>query len=181
MWIGYGTQRKISNIGAQSSLKASDLKIPSSNLTGALAGRISGVISVQRSGEPGKNVADIWIRGISTPNSAAPLILVDGVERSFNDIDPEDVESLTILKDASAAALYGARAMNGVVVITTKRGTMGKPSITYSFKGSASVLPKAIPMLNGDQYSTLIPEAFINRNGSTLKYTKRPRVQLRPQ
>ena len=102
--VGYGTQRKISNIGAQSSMKMEDIKTPSASLTTTLAGRLAGVVAVQRTGEPGKDAADIWIRGISTPNTSSPLVLVDGVERSFNDIDPEDIESLTTLKDASATA-----------------------------------------------------------------------------
>lgn len=93
--IGYGTQRRISNIGAQTSLKMEDIKTPSASLSTALAGRLAGVIAVQRTGEPGKDAADIWIRGIATPNSSSPLVLVDVVERSFNDIDPEDIESLT--------------------------------------------------------------------------------------
>lgn len=123
--VGYGTQRKISNIGAQSSMKMEDIKTPSASLTTTLAGRLAGVVAVQRTGEPGKDAADIWIRGISTPNTSSPLVLVDGVERSFNDIDPEDIESLTTLKDASATAVYGVRGANGVILIKTKPGKVG--------------------------------------------------------
>lgn len=169
--IGYGTQRKISNIGAQSSLKASDLKIPSSNLTGALAGRISGVISVQRSGEPGKNVADIWIRGIATPNSASPLILVDGVERSFNDIDPEDVESLTILKDASATAVYGVRGANGVIIVKTKPGKMGKPTINADYYESFTRFTKKVDLTDGIAYMNAANEALRN-DGLAPRYSE---------
>lgn len=78
-------------------------------------------MAVQRTGEPGKDAADIWIRGISTPNTSSPLVLVDGVERSFNDIDPEDIESLTTLKDASATAVYGVRGANGVILLKPNR------------------------------------------------------------
>lgn len=120
--VGYGTQRKISNIGAQSSMKMEDIKTPSASLTTTLAGRLAGVVAVQRTGEPGKDAADIWIRGISTPNTSSPLVLVDGVERSFNDIDPEDIESLTTLKDASATAVYGVRGANGVILIKNQTG-----------------------------------------------------------
>ena len=88
-------------------MKMEDIKTPSASLTTTLAGRLAGVVAVQRTGEPGKDAADISIRGISTPNTSSPLVLVDGVERSFNDIDPEDIESLTTLKDASATAVYG--------------------------------------------------------------------------
>ena len=128
--VGYGTQRKISNIGAQSSMKMEDIKTPSASLTTTLAGRLAGVVAVQRTGEPGKDAADIWIRGISTPNTSSPLVLVDGVERSFNDIDPEDIESLTTLKDASATAVYGVRGANGVILIKTKPGKVGKPTVS---------------------------------------------------
>ena len=131
--VGYGTQRKISNIGAQSSMKMEDIKTPSASLTTTLAGRLAGVVAVQRTGEPGKDAADIWIRGISTPNTSSPLVLVDGVERSFNDIDPEDIESLTTLKDASATAVYGVRGANGVILIKTKPGKVGKPTVSADY------------------------------------------------
>jgi len=168
--VAYGTQRKISNIGAQATMKTSDLKIPSSNLTATLAGRLGGVISVQRSGEPGKNSADIWIRGIATPNSATPLILVDGVERSFNDIDPEDVESLTILKDASATAVYGVRGANGVIIIRTKPGKIGKPTINGDYYESFIKFTKRVELTDGVGYMQAANEALIN-DGLTPKYT----------
>ncbi len=167
--VAYGTQRKISNIGAQSSLKMSDIKIPSSNLTATLAGRIAGVISVQRSGEPGKNSADIWIRGIATPNTSTPLILVDGVERAFNDIDPEDVESLTILKDASATAVYGVRGANGVIIIKTKPGRIGKATINTDYYESITRFTKKVDLTDGIGYMTAANEALRN-DGLSPKY-----------
>jgi len=167
--VAYGTQRKISNIGAQATMKTSDLKIPSSNLTATLAGRLAGVISVQRTGEPGKNSADIWIRGIATPNSSSPLILVDGVERSFNDIDPEDVESLTILKDASATAVYGVRGANGVIIIKTKPGKIGKPTINGDYYESFIQFTKKVDLTDGIGYMQAANEALIN-DGLTPKY-----------
>ncbi|HTN37026.1 MAG TPA: TonB-dependent receptor, partial [Arachidicoccus sp.] len=169
--VAYGTQRKISNIGAQATMKTSDLKIPSSSLTATLAGRLAGVISVQRTGEPGKNSADIWIRGIATPNSATPLILVDGVERSFNDIDPEDVESLTILKDASATAVYGVRGANGVIIIRTKPGRIGKPTISTDYYESYTRFTKAVDLTDGIGYMNAANEALIN-DGLTPKYSQ---------
>ena len=132
--VGYGVQKKISVIGSQQSIQVKELKVPVANLTQGLAGRVAGLVSVQRTSEPGFDDADIYIRGISTltASMSAPLTLVDGVPRSFANVDPEDIESFSILKDASATALYGARAMNGVVVITTKKGKKGAPRINYT-------------------------------------------------
>src|SRR5690606_4040318 len=127
--VGYGTQKKISLVGAQVSIKPAELQLPLRNLSNSLGGRIAGVVSVQRSGEPGGDNDDIYIRGISTFSSSlsAPLVLVDGVPRAFSDVDPEDIESFSILKDASATAVYGVRGANGVIIINTKTGTPGKP------------------------------------------------------
>jgi TonB-linked SusC/RagA family outer membrane protein len=153
----------------------------------ALQGRLSGVDITATSGDPGAAM-NIRIRGVSSINSTGnPLIVVDGmpydteIPGDFNfgtadeqgyaqllNISPADIKEITVLKDAAATAVWGSKAANGVLVITTKRGSRGKPSISYTFKGSAFVLPKAVPMLNGDQYSTLIPEAYMNRIGSTL-------------
>ena len=107
--VGYGAQRKVSVVGSQSSIKMSDIKAATGDISSAIAGRIPGVVTIQRSGEPGKSGSEIWIRGISTFTSSSPLVLVDGVERTFNQLDPEDIESFTILKDASATAVYGVR------------------------------------------------------------------------
>lgn len=153
----------------------------------ALQGRLAGVDITATSGDPGAAM-NIRIRGISSINSTGnPLIVVDGmpyetdIPGDFNfgsadeqgyaqllNISPADIKDITVLKDAAATAVWGSRAANGVLVITTKRGARGKPTIGYTFKGSASFLPEPIPMLNGDQYSTLIPEIYMNRNGSTL-------------
>lgn len=153
----------------------------------ALQGRLAGVDITATSGDPGAAM-NIRIRGVSSINSTGnPLIVVDGmpyeteIPGDFNfgtadeqgyaqllNISPADINTITVLKDAAATAVWGSRAANGVLVITTKRGARGKPSLTYTFKGSAALRPDAIPMLNGDQYSTLIPEIFMNRNGSTL-------------
>ncbi len=168
--VGYGTQRKISNIGAQSTLKMQDLKTPSASLTTTLAGRLSGVIAVQRTGEPGKDAADIWIRGIATPNTSSPLILVDGVERAFNDIDPEDIESLTTLKDASATAVYGVRGANGVIIIKTKPGKIGKPTISTDYYESFTRFTKKVDLADGMSYMRAANEALIN-DGLTPKYS----------
>lgn len=169
--VGYGTQRKISNIGAQSSMKMEDIKTPSASLTTTLAGRLAGVVAVQRTGEPGKDAADIWIRGISTPNTSSPLVLVDGVERSFNDIDPEDIESLTTLKDASATAVYGVRGANGVILIKTKPGKVGKPTMSADYYESFTRFTKMVDLADGITYMNAANEAMRN-DGIATKYTE---------
>lgn len=169
--VGYGTQRKISNIGAQSSMKMEDIKTPSASLITTLAGRLAGVVAVQRTGEPGKDAADIWIRGISTPNTSSPLVLVDGVERSFNDIDPEDIESLTTLKDASATAVYGVRGANGVILIKTKPGKVGKPTVSADYYESFTRFTKMVDLADGITYMNAANEAMRN-DGIATKYTE---------
>lgn len=169
--VGYGTQRKISNIGAQSSMKMEDIKTSSASLTTTLAGRLAGVVAVQRTGEPGKDAADIWIRGISTPNTSSPLVLVDGVERSFNDIDPEDIESLTTLKDASATAVYGVRGANGVILIKTKPGKVGKPTVSADYYESFTRFTKMVDLADGITYMNAANEAMRN-DGIATKYTE---------
>lgn len=169
--VGYGTQRKISNIGAQSSMKMEDIKTPSASLTTTLAGRLAGVVAVQRTGEPGKDAADIWIRGISTPNTSSPLVLVDGVERSFNDIDPEDIESLTTLKDASATAVYGVRGANGVILIKTKPGKVGKPTVSADYYESFTRFTKMVDLADGITYMNAANEAMRN-DGIATKNTE---------
>ena len=161
--VGYGTQRKISNIGAQSSMRMEDIKTPSASL--------AGVVAVQRTGEPGKDAADIWIRGISTPNTSSPLVLVDGVERSFNDIDPEDIESLTTLKDASATAVYGVRGANGVILIKTKPGKVGKPTVSADYYESFTRFTKMVDLADGITYMNAANEAMRN-DGIATKYTE---------
>lgn len=153
----------------------------------ALQGRLPGVDITASSGDPGAGM-QIRIRGTSSINSSTdPLIVVDGmpyetqIPSDFNfgtadelgyasllNIAPSDIRDITILKDAAATAIWGSRAANGVLVITTKRGAIGKPTITYTFKGSVTKQPQSIPMLSGDQYSTLIPEEYMNRNGTPL-------------
>ncbi|MBS5613676.1 MAG: carboxypeptidase-like regulatory domain-containing protein, partial [Prevotella buccalis] len=127
--VGYTTAKKVSVLGAQSSLKMDHVKAPVANMSSILAGRVSGVVSVQRTGVPGQVDSAIWIRGFSslTNRNEGPLILVDGIERSFNNLDPEDIASVTVLKDAASTAVYGVRGGNGVVIITTKPGVVSKP------------------------------------------------------
>ena len=129
--VGFGTQKRYSVVGAITTIRPEQLQMSTSrSLSGNLAGQLSGVIATQRSGEPGYDDASFWIRGISTfAGARSPLVLVDGVERSLNNIDPAEIESFSILKDAAASAVYGVRGANGVIIINTKRGHIGKPQI----------------------------------------------------
>ena len=159
--VGYGTQKKVSVTGSMASTKGSDLsKVPTPNITNTLAGRLPGLISYNRSGEPGYDDAGLLIRGASTTGDASPLIVVDGVADragSLGRIDPNDIESITILKDASAA-IYGSRAANGVVLVTTKRGTSDR--ITINYNGNVGISsPTILPdMCESWQYAELLNE-----------------------
>lgn len=162
--VGYGQQRKVSVVGAQSSVKVKELKTPGSNLSTAISGRIAGVVAVQRSGEPGHDGADIWIRGISTftGQNSKPLVLVDGVERDFNNIDPEDIESFTVLKDASATAVYGVRGANGVVIVKTKPGVVGTPKFSFDYNEGFITMTKRPELADAYTYMDAANEAYAN-------------------
>ncbi len=162
--VGYGTQKKISSIGAQSGLKiVSDLKQPVSNLSTILSGRISGIVGVQRSGEPGREDASIWVRGIATMTGSSPLVLVDGVERSFTDLNPEDIETFSVLKDASATAVYGVRGANGVVIVTTKNGQIGKPRVSVEYNEGVTQFTQLPELADGITYMRVANEALTTR------------------
>lgn len=170
--VGYGTQKKISLVGAQSTVKPAELQLPVRNLSTSLGGRLAGVVSVQRSGEPGGDNADIYIRGISTFSNSlsAPLVLVDGVPRPFADVDPEDIESFSILKDASATAVYGVRGANGVVLINTKNGTPGNPKFNLRYNEGITRFTQLPKFADGVTYMQLANEALTNR-GSAPRYS----------
>ncbi len=134
--VGYGVQKKATVTGAIASIETKELlQSPSANISNALVGRMPGLLTKQSSGEPGFDQAEIRIRGASTfAGSLQPLVLIDGVESdNFNNLDPNTIDNITILKDASATAVYGVRGANGVILITTKRGVVGKPEINYTF------------------------------------------------
>ncbi|RZK65048.1 MAG: SusC/RagA family TonB-linked outer membrane protein, partial [Pedobacter sp.] len=170
--VGFGTQRKVSLIGAQSTINSKELKQPVASITQSLAGRIAGVVGVQRSGEPGRSTADIWIRGIATfSGSSAPLVLVDGVERSISSIDAEDIESFTVLKDASGTAVYGVRGANGVIIVKTKTGKVGKPAIFFDYNEGISTFVRHPQSLDGVTYMNLANEALTAR-GQAAKYSQ---------
>ncbi|MFT4024980.1 MAG: TonB-dependent receptor plug domain-containing protein, partial [Flavihumibacter sp.] len=160
--IGYGTQRKRDVTSAISTVSGSNIKsVPVPAISNSLAGRLTGVIASNKTGEPGYDDAGILIRGISTLNGgSSPLIVVDGVpDRAggFSRLDANDIEDVTILKDASAA-IYGARSANGVILVTTKRGKTGKPSINYTFNYGLRQPTRLPKMLDAATYATAINE-----------------------
>lgn len=168
--VGFGKQKKESVTGAISTISADNLMVPSSNLSTAFAGRIAGVISVQRSGEPGADGASFWIRGISTfSNATQPLIYIDGVEVSsadMNSLAPELIENFSVLKDASATALYGARGANGVILITTRSGQKNqRTSINVRVEGKLSQPVKTVEFADGVKYMEMYNEARTARGG----------------
>ena len=153
--VAYGVQKKVTVTGALSSVKAEDLtRTPVSSVNNVLAGQLSGVTTVQTSGEPGSDAAQIFVRGQGTWADSSPLIQVDGVERDMWDIDPNEIESVTVLKDASATAVFGVRGANGVVLITTKRGSEGKAKISFNLSFSALTPTKMIEQTSSLEYAT---------------------------
>jgi TonB-linked SusC/RagA family outer membrane protein len=162
--VAYGQQKKVSLIGAISTIKAEDLKQPVANLSDLIAGRVAGVIGVQRSGQPGYDNAEIYIRGIATFTSSSPLVLVDGVERDFANVDPEDIASFSILKDASATAVYGVRGANGVIIIQTKKGKPGKATINAQYDQGVTQFTRIPEFADGVTYMQMANEAYKNSN-----------------
>lgn len=163
--VGYGTQKKADLTGAVSTVKGDALiKGATPNLAASLAGKVTGVTSMTRTGKPGSEDVDFFIRGKSTfnDNNNSPLVLVDGIERGMNRLNPQDIESVTILKDAASAAIYGVKGANGVILITTKRAKQGEAEITYT--GSFGVQkPLYLPeRMNSYQYATHLNEAIYN-------------------
>lgn len=152
--VAYGVQKKVTVTGALSSVKSEDLvRTPVGDVSNVLGGQLSGVTTVQYSGEPGSDQATVYVRGQATFNGATPLVQVDGVERSMSDIDPEEIESITVLKDASATAVFGVRGANGVVLITTKRGAEGKAKISASTSFGLLTPTKMVEQASSYEYA----------------------------
>jgi len=166
-----GKQRKISSLAAVTQVDVGTLQTPTTSVANLLGGRTAGIISMMSSGEPGKNIAEFWIRGIGTfgANSSA-LVLIDGLEGDINSIDPADIESFSVLKDASATAVYGVRGANGVVLVTTKRGEPGRLTITGRVNYQLSHLTRVPKYLRAYDYALLANEAREVRN-ETAVYT----------
>lgn len=172
--VGYGTQRKLSVVGAVEGLAPKDLQIGTNrSLSNNLAGQLSGVIAVQRTGEPGKDNSDFWIRGISTfAGGSTPLVLVDGVERSLNDMDPAEIESFSILKDAAASAVYGVRGANGVILINTKRGEVGPPKVSLRYEVAMSEPTKLPEFVDATTYMEVM-NAIASDSRITLPFSQK--------
>ncbi|MFC4676452.1 SusC/RagA family TonB-linked outer membrane protein [Dysgonomonas termitidis] len=169
--VGYGVQRKVSVTGSISSIRTDEMtSIPTSNITNSLSGNISGLSSIRSSGRPGQDGSSIKIRGVATFNNTNPLVLVDGIERNFSDIDPNDIENLSVLKDASATAVYGVRGANGVILVTTKRGVAQKTKFSFSAEAGITEFIRLPKLVDNYQYALLRNE-FATNNGSTPVFT----------
>ena len=165
--IAYGNQDKRMLTSAVSSIDNKELiKSPATSITNLLAGALPGVSSVQTTGQPGKDAAAIYVRGVGSLNDSQskPLILVDGVERAFSQIDPNEVETISVLKDASATAIYGSRGANGVVLITTKRGKEGKTRVNAKVETSYNTRTRTPEFVDGPTYARMMNEALVSRS-----------------
>ncbi len=161
--IGYGQQKKESVVSSLSTVSSEVLSMPTRSLSNNLAGQISGVLAVQRSGEPGNDDAEFWIRGVSSyAGGTSPLVLVDGVPRAMNDIDVDEIESFTVLKDASATAVYGSEGANGVVLITSKRGRAQKTAVTFNAQYSIMTPTRMPELMPSYDYLSMWNEATWN-------------------
>lgn len=161
--VGYGVQKKENLTGAVASMNAEKLATrPVSSLSSALAGEMAGVTAVQTSGAPGGQNASITVRGQNSVNAASPLVIVDGVPGSMNVINPAEIESVTVLKDAASAAIYGVQAANGVILITTKKGKTGKTTVSYNATFSWSSLLAKLDLVDAYGYAYLYNEAYLN-------------------
>ncbi|MBV4359024.1 SusC/RagA family TonB-linked outer membrane protein [Pinibacter aurantiacus] len=172
--VGYGKQKLPTVTGAVGVIGGKELlQTPVANLSNMLVGRTSGLSSVQASGEPGLNNTTIRIRGIATTNGADPLIVIDGIQQPaeqpyavFNTIDPNEVESISVLKDASATAVYGIRGANGVIIVTTKRGRVNKPQFSFTMNQGFTKATSIFQTINSYQFATLRNEAIYNAKAS---------------
>lgn len=182
--VGYGTRKKITVVGAVSQVENEALmKSGQQNITNAIAGKVPGVLTIQQTGQPGKDDSDIIIRGLSSWNGSKPLVLVDGVERDFSDLDPNEVENISVLKDASSTAVFGARGANGVILVTTRRGVVSKPQLSFTSSAGLENVASApkpvdsyttmsllnVALMNQQRFSELTPDNILNeyRNPST--------------
>lgn len=165
--IGYGTQKKESVTSSVNTVKPAEFAISTRSLSNMLSGQVAGVIAIQRSGEPGNDDASFWIRGQSSyAGGTSPLVLVDGVPRSMNDIDTDEIETFTVLKDAAATAVYGSEGANGVVLITTKRGRSQKTIISFNAQYSIATPTRMPELMNSADYLSMWNEASWNEAGN---------------
>jgi TonB-linked SusC/RagA family outer membrane protein len=182
--VAFSKQKKESVIGSITSVNAKELKVPSSNLTTAFAGKVAGMISYQISGEPGDDNAKFFIRGITSFGAAAkkdPLILIDGVELTEDDLarlNTDDIASFSIMKDATSTALYGARGANGVILVTTKEGTEGKLRINVRLENSFSSPTEMIEVTDPVTYMRMHNEAIITRNPDGIPQYSAEKIEM---
>ena len=161
--VGYGTQKKVSLTGSISNVGTEDLKsMPVSSVTNALGGRIPGLVTRQESGRPGGDQATMFVRGRASLNDSSPLVLIDGVERPMAQIAPDDIEPISVLKDASATAVYGVRGANGVILVTTRRGREGETRISFSSEFGVTSFNRISQTLNAESVSRFMREGAIN-------------------
>jgi TonB-linked SusC/RagA family outer membrane protein len=179
--VAFGTQKKSSLVASIEQVKMSDLRVPAQNLTNSLAGRIPGIISYQTSGEPGADNAQFFVRGVTTFGyKTSPLILIDGFEATTDDLarlQPDDVESFSILKDASATALYGARGANGIILVMTKAGKEGAMRINVRVDTHVATPTKMNDVMDGVEYMRLYNEARVSRNPVLGVYYTEQKIQ----
>lgn len=170
--VAYGAQKREAIVSSLSTITTDDLKVTSTNITSSIQGQLPGLIAVQRTAEPGRDDAEFWIRGVSSfKGGTSPLVLVDGVERSISDLDPDEIDSFSLLKDAAATAMYGAEGANGVILVTTKRGHIGKQQISLRIEHNLST-PYRIPeFVDSWDYMRLANEALFN-DGMDQKYSE---------
>lgn len=163
---GTGVQKKLTVTGAVTQISMDDIASTStSNLTNMLAGNVPGVMAMQSSGQPGQNTSEFWVRGISTFGAgSSALVLVDGFPRDLNEISIEDIESFTVLKDASTTAIYGSKGANGVILITTKKGKAGKVNVDAKFEAAYNTRTMTPTFADGYSYASMMNEALITRN-----------------
>ncbi|RXK59929.1 TonB-dependent receptor [Lacibacter luteus] len=185
--IGYGSQKKVNLSGAVAVVNGKDIvNRPVPNVTGALQGVLPGVTVIRSSGKPGAEGYGIRVRGFTSANNASALVLVDGVEQDINLLDPNDIESISVLKDASASAIYGARAAAGVILVTTKQGAAGKTRINFNSYYGINITARQPERLNSWDEQTLIDEARFNATGARefnaeqIEWLKNPNFSSRP-
>lgn len=183
--VAFGTQKKESVIASINTVKPAELKQPASNLTSALAGKIPGIISYQTTGEPGKDNAQFFVRGVTTFGyKTSPLILIDGFEATSNDLarmEPDNIESFSILKDASATVLYGARGANGIIVVVTKSGREGPAKVNVRIDTHVATPTKVNKLLDGVEYMKLYNQARISRDPLLGAYYSEQKIQSTAQ
>lgn len=165
--VGYGTQKRESVVGSIATVDAKELKVPSAQLSTSLAGQLSGVVSLSTSGDPGRDSrAQFYIRGVSSfSGTTTPLVLVDGIERDIDLVDTDDIASFSILKDASASAVYGVRGANGVILITTKKGEEGRPKINFRSETGITQPTQFPKFVNAEQFVEMADEAYFGAYG----------------